>query len=226
MQNALIIAFNEVAHDNRTRNSINSKVKAIITDSEIMINEKNVKTYTVENFVNALFYSNNEIPVLIEKNDRRFNVVRTCGNLRNTNWFIDPVKIFQQIEIELPKFVEFLINYNYDPKIAMEVIQNNEKSSIINAGMNRFAEFAEHLKSNDIEWFNDQQESCFYKINLVKLNGKILKETALKLFININGDENITMKKLATELQLYGINNTRLRGESGNRERYFICPKI
>ena len=222
MQNALIIAFNEVAHDNRTRNSINSKVKAIITDSEVMINEKNVKTFMIENFVNALFYSNIEIPVLIEKGDRRFNVVRTRGNLRKTSWFTDPLKVFDGIARELAKFAEFLINYDYDVNLAMEVIQNTTKNSIINAGMGRFEEFAMHLKNNDFEWLNDQQSNDFGNITLKNLSGKLQKDEALKIFKNIYGDEKVTAKKLTTEMELYGIKVERIRNEFNKREYYYV----
>ena len=47
IQNMMIIAFNEVAHDNDTRNSIKSRIKSIITDPEVTINEKNVKNYKI-----------------------------------------------------------------------------------------------------------------------------------------------------------------------------------
>ena len=90
LENKMIIAFNEVAYDNTTRNSVNSKIKAIITDPELQINEKNVKAYFVQNYANCLFYSNESIPVLIEAGDRRFNVVKTGGKLTNKSWFSDP----------------------------------------------------------------------------------------------------------------------------------------
>lgn len=225
LQNVLIIAFNEVAHDNRTRNSINSKVKAIITDPEVMINEKNVKTFMIENYVNALFYSNIEIPVLIEKGDRRFNVVRTKGNLRKCSWFADPLKVFEDIVRELPKFAEFLINYDYDPNLAMEVIENNEKASIVNAGMGRFEEFAFHLKDNDFEWFNSQQGDDYSKVTLSGLSGKLLKDEALKIFKNIYGDDKVTTKKLTTELELYGITVQRIRNEFNKRDYFYVWDK-
>ena len=219
LQNALIIAFNEVAHDNRTRNSINSKVKAIITDNEMAINEKNVKMFTIDNNVNALFFSNNEIPVLIEENDRRFNVVKTKGDLRKNSWFSDPEKFFTDVASELSEFAQYLINYTYDPILAKTVISNDQKKSLVRAGMNRFEEFALHLKANDVQWFIENVDDP-YLIRDLEINGKIEKSKALSLFQAISGDERVKIKKLTTELGLYGIRISRKRNEE-NRPYYY-----
>ncbi len=56
MNNKLFVAFNEVANDEtKTKRSVKSKIKALITDSTIMVNEKHVRTYEVDNFANIFF---------------------------------------------------------------------------------------------------------------------------------------------------------------------------
>ncbi|MBC8193571.1 MAG: hypothetical protein H8E18_14385 [FCB group bacterium] len=215
LQNAILIAFNEVAHDNRTRNSINSKVKAIITDNDIMINEKNVKVFTIDNHANALFFSNNEIPVLIEENDRRFNVVRTGGNMRKQSWFADPEQFFVDMKSELAVFAEYLINYNYDPVLAKTVISNNVKDALVDAGMTRFAEFSSHLKANDVDWFLESMDSVFPASNIkaLGLNGWIEKDSALSAFKDIYQDDHMTKSKLTKELKLHGIRIGEINGK-------------
>ena len=218
LQNAILIAFNEVAHDNRTRNSINSKVKAIITDNDIMINEKNVKVFTIDNHTNALFFSNNEIPVLIEENDRRFNVVRTGGNMRKQAWFADPELFFRFMKAELPSFAEYLINYNYDPVLAKTVISNSVKNALVDIGMTRYAEFSSHLKANDVDWIVESMDSLFPTSNIkaLGLNGWIEKDTALSAFKEIYQDDRITKSKLTKELILHGIRT----GEKDDKRVY------
>ena len=193
-------------------------MKAIITDNEIAINEKNVKMFTVENHINALFFSNNEIPVLIEENDRRFNVVRTKGNLRKQPWFSNPEIFFTVIAEELSDFAQFLINYSYDAVLAKTVISNDQKKALVTAGINRFEEFASHLKANDVEWFKENVDDP-YLISDLEINGKIEKSKALSLFHAISGDERVKMKKLTTELELYDIKSSRLR--VGEDRTYF-----
>jgi hypothetical protein len=215
LQNAILIAFNEVAHDNRTRNSINSKVKAIITDNDIMINEKNVKVFTIDNFANALFFSNDTIPVLIEENDRRFNVVRTGGNMRKRSWFSDPEQFFIDMKAELSVFAEYLVNYNYDPVLAKTVISNGVKDALVDVGMTRYAEFSSHLKCNDVDWFVENMDSLFptSTIKALGLNGSIEKDSALVAFREIYQDDRITKSKLTKELILHGIRIGAVNGK-------------
>lgn len=217
-QNAMIIAFNEVAHDNRSRNTISNKIKAIVTDPDATINEKNVKTFTVDNYVNALFFSNNEIPILIENGDRRFNVVRTAGNLRQKSWFSDPEKFFEGLRSELKDFAQFLMNYDYNPIWAKTVISNTVKTALVDAGMTRFEEFASHLKSNDVDWFVENDNSLLPSSNLaiVGLSGFIDKEQALSLFRSIYQDERMTKTKLTNMLKLYDIR----AGEANGKKAY------
>jgi len=217
LENKMIIAFNEVAYDNTTRNSANSKIKAIITDPELQINEKNVKAYFVRNYANCLFYSNESIPVLIEVGDRRFNVVKTGSKLTNKSWFSFPDKFFDEVEKELPAFAQYLMNLNYDPVKAKAVINNENKESLINVAKNRYQEFADRLKAKDCEWLNDSQVSSSKiiedKIYVEPkiLNGRILKDTAVEIFNKIHPNSRVTKPQLTKQLELYGIKAKRLK---------------
>ena len=231
LENKMIIAFNEVAYDNSTRNSANSKIKAIITDPELQINEKNVKAYFVRNYANCLFYSNESIPVLIEAGDRRFNVVKTGSKLANKSWFSFPDKFFSEVEKELPAFAQYLMNLNYDPVKAKAVINNENKESLINVAKNRYQEFADRLKTKDCEWLNDSQvssskiiEDKIYVESKI-INGKILKDTAVEIFNKIHPNSRVTKPQLTKQLELYGIKAKRLKeneSDSDNdRKQYY-----
>ena len=225
LENVMLIAFNEVATDNKDRNVIKSKVKAIITDSEIQINEKQVKAFYVTNFANCLFYSNEAIPLLIENDDRRFNVVRTGDNLNKLELFSrDPEKFIAAIGDELLSFAQFLMNYKYDSRAAKTVIYNDEKQDLVNSGMNRFEEFALHLKSEDVDWLNENQiKDSIWSGRLCKLDidGKILKSTALQVFNNIHPNQNVNLVTLAKYLKLNGIESKRLGASNSDRQQYF-----
>ena len=225
LENKMIIAFNEVAYDNSTRNSANSKIKAIITDPELQINEKNVKAYFVRNYANCLFYSNESIPVLIEVGDRRFNVVKTGSKLTNKSWFSVPDKFFDEVENELPAFAQYLMNLNYDPVKAKAVINNANKESLINVAKNRYQEFAERLKAKDCEWLNDSQvssskiiEDKIY-VDPKILNGRILKDTAVEIFNKIHPNSRVTKPQLTKQLELYGIKAKRLKEKESDSDK-------
>lgn len=225
LENKMIIAFNEVAYDNSTRNSANSKIKAIITDPELQINEKNVKAYFVRNYANCLFYSNESIPVLIEAGDRRFNVVKTGSKLTNKSWFSAPDKFFDELSKELPYFAQYLMNLNYDPVKAKTVINNENKESLINVAKNRYQEFADRLKAKDCEWLNDSQVSSSKiiedKIYVEPkiLDGRILKDTAVEIFNKIHPNSRVTKPQLTKQLELYGIKAKRLKEKESDSDK-------
>ena len=232
LENKMIIAFNEVAYDNSTRNSANSKIKAIITDPELQINEKNVKAYFVRNYANCLFYSNESIPVLIEDGDRRFNVVKTGSKMAYKSWFSVPDKFFDELSKELPLFAQYLMNLNYDPVKAKAVINNENKESLINVAKNRYQEFAERLKAKDCEWLNDSQISSSKIIDdkicveAKMLDGKILKDTAVEVFNKVHPNSKVTKPQLTKQLELYGIKAKRLKENDSDsdkdRKQYYI----
>lgn len=214
LQNALLIAFNEVAHDNNSRNFINSKIKSIITDTTATINEKNVKTYTVTNHANCLFFSNETIPLFIEQGDRRFNVIKTGEKLTSFEWFNkDPEEFLKKLEDEVPLFAQFLMNWVYDSKKANTCINNDEKEKIVGVCMDRFEEFSHKLKQADIEWFKAGINNMF-GLNItipeedIKI-GRIEKDTATKLFNEIYSDHPIKKEALSKKLNLYGITPSR-----------------
>ncbi|KAA6365858.1 MAG: hypothetical protein EZS28_038615 [Streblomastix strix] len=47
-------------------------LKSIITDNQIRINEKNQPRRTSENVMNLIMVTNNDFPIKIEANDRRY----------------------------------------------------------------------------------------------------------------------------------------------------------
>jgi DNA replication protein DnaC len=228
LQNSMIVAFNEVAHDNQSRNNVKSKLKAIITDSHIRINEKFLREFTIENFVNPIFFSNETIPLVVEQDDRRFNIVRTGGNLSKQPWFTDGEAFIAALAGEVPRFAQYLMNYPYDAVKARTPIDSEIKADLITAAMDRFEEFALHLKQADVEWFNENQSpdgpfpSRTHLSDDALKNAKIRKQLALEIFNTINPYAQTNMVVLAKKLKAYGIMSERGSNVSGGgRDQYF-----
>jgi len=230
LKNVCFICFNEVANNNSDRNSLNSKIKAIVTDSETMINEKNIKTYTIENYVNCIFFSNEKVPLLVESDDRRFNIVETGGKLTDLEWF-DRRTIVKLLEGELPRFAQFLKNYEYDLDRAMNVIDSEAKRDLVDAGVNRWEDFANHLKAGKTEWFIENinlDDFTYDRDNLVgnflkgdiKLEGKIEKDLCLRLFNLLNPSKKTNNIVLGKKMKQNGIRSQRV-GKPDDRKWCF-----
>ncbi len=113
MKDAFLIGFNEIAYDNKSRNKVNPRLKAYVTDDMVWIEDKYDKAYETENRANFLFFSNEAVPIVIETGDRRFSVIETGGNLAKLKNFDDD--FVDNLTKELPKFAQFLKNYPYQP---------------------------------------------------------------------------------------------------------------
>jgi len=224
MNNKLFVAFNEVANDEtRTKRSVKSKIKALITDSKIIVNEKHVRTYEIDNFANILFFSNEAIPLLIEEQDRRFNVIETGGKLKDVASFKkDPNKFIADLENELPKFTQYLLNYNYDSVSVDEVLENQTKEDIKELSMNKYELFAKKLKLADYEWFeqfypepkssNDVKDNLRLYITKQELiDKKIEQSKMLDTFYWVNGRELCNQGKLTKMMKIYDIKKHRER---------------
>lgn len=226
LQNVILIAFNEVAHNNDTRNSIKSKVKAIITDSEIRINDKYIREFGITNYVNCLFFSNESVPVFIEDQDRRFNVIETGKNLnKKVEFNSDPEKFIVSLEEEVPMFAQFLMNWNYDEIKAKTVLNNKAKQKLVEIGRTKYEEFAYRLKEKDIEWLSDHfsgfgnnlETKENLKLDISK--NRIKKETARNIF-RIAFSVEASQVEFAKKLKLEGLTPKRI--EINNRkEQYF-----
>lgn len=234
LKNSIIVAFNEVAHDNNTRNNIKSRIKAIITDPDVMINEKNIRNYFITNYVNCLFFSNEKVPLFIEQKDRRLNVVSTGPNLISFEWFKkDPAGFIDSLKPEVPKFAQFLMNWKYDPIDAKTCIDNEEKRAMVSVALNKFEEFAIRLKNADLDWFEENiiysdyeinqdflNRKSLFKITKDDLGGIIKKERALEAFNHIYVNQQVNNIQLGKHLKNCGIRSERSRKTDDNNWYY------
>lgn len=220
LRDVFFMAFNEVASSNNERNKLNSIIKSIVTDEEHVIHMKFINPFSIKNNTNCIFFSNEKVPLIVEEDDRRFNIVQTGGKLSNKEWFKkDPSGFIKDMKNEVPNFAQYLKNYDFDENKSKIVITNDIKRRITNAGMNRFEEFALKLKVNDVEWFSDKtDDSIVLNINFNEstfAHSRIERSTAKLIFNEIHG-EDISLHKLTKQLELYGITVTK----SGNIRYY------
>lgn len=235
MMNKLMIAFNEVANEeNKVKRSVKSKIKAIITDTQIIINQKNVKTFEIENCANVMFFSNEVVPVLIEYDDRRFNVVQTGGKLNEVHLFkTNPNLFINKLSEELDNFAQYLVNYNYDVNRTDKVLSNAAKMNIQEMSMNKYELFAQKLIAKDWEWFESNKPEKTFDINLLSSDqsliekndldlGKIEVHKAVRTFKALFNDYHISPTKLTQLLKNKGIEKKDGgKDKDGNRWFYY-----
>ena len=80
----MLIAIDEVNSQQGFEN--NDKLKKFITEEKRKINEKNVKSYHESNWSRVFAFSNNNNPIKLEENDRRF-VVFKAGKPKDRSFY-------------------------------------------------------------------------------------------------------------------------------------------
>jgi hypothetical protein len=83
LANKLLITPDET--DGSVTFNYTSELKAMITQKLIDINPKGLKMYSISNFCRFIFLSNNECPINIELDDRRFSVYKVSEKYRVTD---------------------------------------------------------------------------------------------------------------------------------------------
>ena len=77
LENKKLIIVNELKSVDMNKQLNSDALKSVITDKTVNINQKNEPVRLCENVANFMFVSNNEIPLKIEGNDRRYCVMKT-----------------------------------------------------------------------------------------------------------------------------------------------------
>ena len=131
LENQLFVAFNEVKPDFRDGTTLYEKLKQIISDDFLIVNQKFIKPRQVKNYTNCIFFSNNSIPVSIENSDRRYSIFTANQSLDKTHTKAEIAELVSKIESgECVKFWAILLSYNYNSTDALNIFLNDEKEII------------------------------------------------------------------------------------------------
>lgn len=131
-----------------------NKLKAQITQTDQIIEDKGKSKIKVEHFARYMFYSNNPNGIFIEQDDRRFSVHK-CNNRTIGN-----EKYFEEINAEVDDMdcmhamYTYLRNYKYDKSITKKPYDNKARTEQIGAGASWGVRFLLYLKNNYTkDWF-------------------------------------------------------------------------
>lgn len=155
----LLVAFNEVGGDQKERKKLQGKIKEMITDPFVQIREMRQNPYAARNYANFMFFSNEESPVNIEIDDRRFCVSRTGGNISKLEWFQDIERsnrdVGEVLRSEAGKFASYLLNYKFSEVTANRVLDSEERQNIITSTESPTKAFAHALIHKNKKFFQE-----------------------------------------------------------------------
>ena len=108
LKNRLLLQLNEVQGCDGFAKKEN--LKDLITTKSININEKNLKPYTLSNYMRVIIFSNNLSPIEIPHDDRRYCVFK-CGKKQSRHYYNRLVSIIDDGDA-LESILNHFINYN------------------------------------------------------------------------------------------------------------------
>lgn len=152
MEDKLLVFIDEIqVSASQRKDLISSDLKNFITDSPVTIRHMNRVSYEAPSYVNIIFGSNMPDPVIVEKNDRRYNI----GLFQYTRLPMTDHEVDILIPKELPAFCNYIMTRKANKELARKIIENESRQDVISANRNSLDMVAEALLDGDLEFLYD-----------------------------------------------------------------------
>lgn len=152
MENSLLVFVDEVQIKSLgNEKGVMAKLKNFITEEIVPMRAMYSNATEARNYTNWIFMSNMTDPVLIDKNDRRFNV----GKYQPNKLVISDNEL-AAIEKELQSFHDFLLCYPLDERRAGEVIHTDDRDTMISISESSIDTAGSALLEGNFSFFIDQ----------------------------------------------------------------------
>lgn len=190
-----LIVANEVLYNERKVNA-SEKLKNFVSDDFVNIKRKYKDSLYMQNYAHWIFTSNNQIPIKIEKGDRRFSVFKSKKLKDGVNFFLEFEK---NINEELKVFVKYLKTIEVELKEVNYPYMNIAKKDIIEASLNSVELFLETAKeqggldviNKELDEYNETNSLLYF---ITKKQFTYIKLDSLyklyQRFCNYNGIKN------------------------------------
>ncbi len=148
-----LVVANEVIHsDNKL--SVPEKLKNYVSDDYVSIQRKYKDSLNVKNYAHWIFISNNQIPIKLTRNDRRYSVF-SSKILKNGFQIFLSLKKNQNSEVK--GFVKYLMDLRLDFEKVNIPYKNQSRKDLIEASLNSVELFMETImEAGGLEKLNSE----------------------------------------------------------------------
>lgn len=201
-QTCWIRGYNEVFAAGDPKENAHRKewLKNAITDDKQQIELKGKDDYSIKNFMNFILFSNNETAIFLDKEDRRFNVIRNpkAKKIADSQIFkrLKQTGFEELIASEMLDFAKLLYTLDYNELEANTALDTEAKQALIEITADEFELFASALRNGDADYFQldevypvGKQHPSIY--NYQSLDGIALSDHAFEVYNNIKNHQYI-----------------------------------
>lgn len=215
LYNKQLVHLNEVASDFHGRHGVAGKLKAMVSDDYLQINQKGIGEIGADNYCNVILNSNKADPIELDPDDRRWNMVKSTRNIKSMKGF----KKFKLTDV-VPQFRNYLLNYDVNPKSATEIMAlSDDKQSVANKTNTIGSQLAGYMVQGDFESIMEITSMGNEDINSKTLRDacdskKWSNSLMLELYKKASGKDRVTFMDIQKQLLVYIPNKTSFRTKS------------
>ena len=155
--NCFLRGYNEVfSTEDRNGNASRKEwLKDAVTSRKQTIEFKGKDTFEADNFMNFILFSNNESPILLDKKDRRFNVIRNlkAKKVSVLSFFRGQNFLENDLAEEMDAFAEIIFTLSYDIDLVNTALDSEAKQNITACSSNPYEDFAKAVKTGNADYF-------------------------------------------------------------------------
>jgi hypothetical protein len=157
----IIVGLDEIKRGDFNRHpGLMNQIKNIITEETVTSRKFQGAPREVNNFGNYILTSNEQVPMEIPANDRRFNVAFGQPKIIQTKFNNSEEKLNQAIIMmvpkELPRFCRFLLDRKINRGLISVAIDNKAKRNMISAGRTATQSFFDLIRMGEIDKFHEE----------------------------------------------------------------------
>lgn len=201
IENKVLIIANELQSIENVRYLNSDALKSVITEKRITYDAKNINVREGENVANFIFVSNNNLPLKLEKGDRRYAVSHCSVEMKDRSDYFEPLID----EINSNGFYENLFTYLSSRNISKwnkrKIPETELRNDIIDA-----------CKENWLLFFEEYVDKFYDK-------GYLTKDcySDYRLFCEESGTNPFSLKTFGLKIKsLVDIVQTGVKDEKGN----------
>jgi hypothetical protein len=162
-ENKLLLIANEIIDQNK-KYQFSNDLKEMITEDKISVERKFTDRYEAKNYVKTIFFSNSNMPIVIEEGDRRYAVFKSQKlkmDYKVRNKFFEDEEFFTN---QVEGFMAYLNNYIIDQeKVVSEPIMTPAKESIIHVNTTDLkAIINEIIEEQNNDWVMDNTNGDYW----------------------------------------------------------------
>jgi hypothetical protein len=179
MANKILCVINEISYKETIE--LVEKIKGAITTTTNIINQKGMKVYKNKNHITYIFFTNNDNPIKIDVNDRRYLAIKCNDDICNNNEYFTKLRNEMKSKKYNKCFYDYLMSLDSDDYD----FTNNRPETEFNKDLKEnnipiLAKFLEDL----IYKKDDKETETFYASTLYDLYSDYLTANRIKMEVS------------------------------------------